>query len=100
MIEVPGQQNLGLTGQIDRLLVESDKVLVVDFKTNRPPPDSVQHVPDIYLRQLAAYAKALERVYPDRTIECALLWTDAPALMPVPSSMLDTAWQATAITTA
>ncbi|NNJ76960.1 MAG: double-strand break repair helicase AddA [Anderseniella sp.] len=99
MIDLPDQDRLGLTGQIDRLLVEPDRVLVVDFKTNRPPPDSVNDVPGIYLRQLAAYAKALERVYPGRAIECALLWTDAPALMPVPNAMLDEAWQGSAITT-
>ncbi len=100
MIDLPDQEKLGLTGQIDRLLVEANRVLVVDFKTNRPPPASVRDVPEIYLRQLAAYAKALERVYPGRTIECALLWTDAPALMPVPTAMLEAAWQATVITTA
>jgi len=100
MIDPPDQGKFGLTGQIDRLLVEADRVLVVDFKTNRPPPDSVQDVPDIYLRQLAAYSKALERVYPGRAIECALLWTDAPALMPVPDAMLEAAWQASVITTA
>ncbi len=100
MIELPDQEKFGLTGQIDRLLVEAGRVLVVDFKTNRPPPTLVSDVPDIYLRQLAAYLKALERVYPGRAIECALLWTDAPALMPVPNSMLEAAWQASAITTA
>ena len=99
MIDLPDQDRLGLTGQIDRLLVEPGRVLVVDFKTNRPPPDSVNGVPGIYLRQLAAYAKALERVYPGRSIECALLWTDAPALMPVPNAMLDEAWHGSAITT-
>lgn len=100
MIDLPDQERLGLTGQIDRLLVEPDRVLVVDFKTNRPPPDSVNDVPDIYLRQLAAYSKALERLYPGRAIECALLWTDAPALMPVPNALLDEAWQGSVITTA
>lgn len=99
MIDLPDRERLGLTGQIDRLLVEPDRVLVVDFKTNRPPPDSVDGIPDIYLRQLAAYSKALERIYPGRAIECALLWTDAPHLMPVPNAMLDEAWRAAAITT-
>ncbi len=99
MIDLPDQDRLGLTGQIDRLLVEPDRVLVVDFKTNRPPPDSVNDVPGIYLRQLAAYTKAIARVYPGRAIECALLWTDAPALMPIPNAMLEEAWQRSAITT-
>ncbi|MGI9512349.1 MAG: double-strand break repair helicase AddA [Anderseniella sp.] len=99
MIDLPDRDRLGLTGQIDRLVVEPDRVLVVDFKTNRPPPASVDGVPGIYLRQLAAYSKALERVYPGRAIECALLWTDAPHLMPVPATMLNKAWRGSAITT-
>ena len=72
--------------------------LVVDFKTNRPPPADVSQVPEAYLRQLAAYAHVLARIYPDRTIECALLWTDAPELMVIPPAMLDQAWQAALFT--
>ncbi len=98
-IQGPDGSTVGMSGQIDRLLVDEDHVLVVDFKTNRPPPDSVDQVPEIYLRQLAAYSKALEQIYPQKTIECALLWTDAPQLMPIPKLLLDQAWQTSGITT-
>ncbi|MGB7203844.1 MAG: 3'-5' exonuclease, partial [Anderseniella sp.] len=93
-------QGFGLSGQIDRLLVLPDRVVVVDFKTNRPPPDDVAQVPEIYLRQLAAYSHALQRVYPGRKVECALLWTDVPRLMPIPQFMLDQAWASATITMA
>ena len=92
MLSPPGAARFGISGQIDRLLVTPDKVLIVDFKTNRPPPETVDQVPASYLRQLAAYAHVLHDIYPAHAIECALLWTDAPRLMPVPQSMLDTAW--------
>ena len=49
-------------------------------------------------RQLAAYSHVLARVYPDRTVDCALLWTDAPELMVIPQAMLDRAWQAALFT--
>ncbi len=100
MVSPPGAASFGISGQIDRLLVTADKVLVVDFKTNRPPPDDVEQVPAAYLRQLAAYAHVLHGIYPSRTIECALLWTDVPKLMPVPQSMLDKAWGAPMFKTA
>ena len=100
MVSPPGAASFGISGQIDRLLVTADKVLVVDFKTNRPPPDDVGQVPAAYLRQLAAYAHVLHGIYPSRTIECALLWTDVPRLMPVPQSMLDKAWGAPMFKTA
>ena len=38
-------------------------------------------VPKIYEQQMDAYAEALRRIYPGRTISCALLWTDGPRLM-------------------
>lgn len=73
-----------VSGQIDRLLVTGTEILIVDFKTNRPPPAKVQDVPAIYRKQMKAYADILARIYPGRTISCALLWTDGPILMPLP----------------
>jgi ATP-dependent helicase/nuclease subunit A len=72
-----------LSGQIDRLIVIEDRVLVVDFKTLRPPPATEAEVAPVYLRQLALYRAALARIYPGREIRCALLWTEGPRLMPI-----------------
>jgi ATP-dependent helicase/nuclease subunit A len=78
-----------LSGQIDRLVVTADDVLVLDYKTNRPPPATEDDVAEIYLRQMAAYRAVLRGIYPGRTIGCALLWTDGPRLMPLSSWLLD-----------
>jgi ATP-dependent helicase/nuclease subunit A len=78
-----------LSGQIDRLVVTPDSVLVVDYKTNRPPPASIEAVPRAYLVQMAAYRAALRLVYPGRTVRCALLWTEGPRLMELPPATLD-----------
>jgi predicted dehydrogenase len=78
-----------LSGQIDRLVVTPDSVLVVDYKTNRPPPASIDSVPRAYLVQMAAYRAALRLVYPGRTVRCALLWTEGPKLMELPPATLD-----------
>ncbi|MDX1581658.1 MAG: PD-(D/E)XK nuclease family protein, partial [Alphaproteobacteria bacterium] len=80
---------LPVSGQIDRLAVEEERVLIVDYKTNRPPPSTPQEVAPLYLRQLAAYRALLARIYPDREISCALLWTDAAVLMEIPPALLD-----------
>jgi ATP-dependent helicase/nuclease subunit A len=77
-----------LAGQIDRLVVTGDEVLIVDYKTLRPPPLSEAQVPDVYLRQLAAYRAAVAAIYPRHRIRCALLWTDGPRLMPIGDSRL------------
>ena len=73
-----------IDAQLDRLVILPDRVLVVDYKTNRPPPRDIADVPIIYRRQMACYAAALSRLYPQRRIEAALLWTAIPLLMPIP----------------
>ncbi len=77
-----------LSGQIDRLRVTRDQVLIVDYKTNRPPPLKAGETPPIYLRQMAAYRAALSALYPGHSVRCALLWTDGPRLMELPEALL------------
>ncbi|MEC9312205.1 MAG: PD-(D/E)XK nuclease family protein, partial [Pseudomonadota bacterium] len=82
-----------LHGVIDRLIVEPDRVLAVDFKSNATVPQSVTECPDGLLRQMGAYALALGRIYPDKTIETALIWTRNAALMPLPHEVVTRAFQ-------
>ena len=80
--------NYVMAGQIDRLLVGEEEVLVVDYKTNREPPDDESGVPAVYVRQMAAYRAALQAIYPDKPIRCALLWTAAPRLIELSDAAL------------
>lgn len=82
---------LRLTGQIDRLAITDTDVLIVDYKTNRPPPMDVAQVADAYLFQLAAYVLALREIYPDKAVRSALLWTDGPRLMAIPETVIENA---------
>jgi len=78
-----------ISGRIDRLVVGPDTVKVLDFKTNRPPPAQPEDVAPVYLRQIAAYRALLEKIYENQRIECVLLWTDGPRLMPLDAKLLD-----------
>jgi ATP-dependent helicase/nuclease subunit A len=80
-----------LSGQIDRLVVHGDELLILDYKTNRPPPSRPEEVAPAYISQLAAYRFALRRLFPGKSVRAALLWTDGPRLMKIPSTMLDDA---------
>jgi ATP-dependent helicase/nuclease subunit A len=75
-------------GQIDRLVVGESEVLIVDYKTDREPPDAQDQVPLAYLRQMAAYRALLRRIYPGRAVRCALLWTAGPQLMTLDDALL------------
>lgn len=78
-------------GRIDRLAVSDDEVLVVDFKTNRPPPSRPEDVAPVYLEQMAIYRALLRKLHPGKPVRAALVWTDGPSLMPLPDSLLDSA---------
>lgn len=80
-----------ISGQIDRLVVAPERVLVVDYKTNRPAPDRIEEADPAYVLQLALYVSVLGDLYPDRVVEAALVWTDGPRLMAVPQALLDAA---------
>lgn len=79
---------LGVSGRVDRLLVTPNRVLVVDYKTNRPAPDRIEDADFAYRVQMALYAAVLSEIFPGRRIEAALVWTDGPRLMPVPENMI------------
>jgi ATP-dependent helicase/nuclease subunit A len=81
-------KGLAVSGRVDRLLVEPDRVLVIDFKTNRPSPARIEEADHAYLVQMAVYWAVLRAVFPQRRIEAALVWTDGPKLMPIPENVL------------
>lgn len=77
-----------VAGQIDRLVFADAEVLIVDYKTNRPPPDRAEDVAPIYLRQMATYRAALQEIFPGTRIRAVLLWTDGPKWMELPDKIL------------
>ena len=78
-VELDGRR-LPVNGLIDRLAVEADRVLLVDYKTNRPVPQDADAIPEAHRRQMALYAALLAPLFPDRRIEAALLYTEGPVL--------------------
>ena len=77
-----------IPGQVDRLCVREGEVWIVDYKTNRPPPATLDGVPLIYRRQMGAYAAVLRKIYPEKSVRCFLLWTYGPLFMELPQEFL------------
>ncbi len=78
-----------VSARIDRLLVTETEVLIADFKTNRPPPERLEDVALGYIRQMAGYRRALQDLYPGKTVRCALIWTLGARLMEIPAPLMD-----------
>jgi len=91
LAEVPIAAMVGtqvVAGTIDRLLIEPDRIRLIDFKTARRPATDIAQVSVAILRQMAAYVAALEVAYPGRRVEAALLYTTGPHLIALPESIL------------
>jgi ATP-dependent helicase/nuclease subunit A len=84
-----------VSGQIDRIAVTADAVLIADYKTNSPAPRRLEDVPEAYVCQLALYRQVIRQLYPGKAVGAALIWTEIPALMDIPASLMDgsLAWQ-------
>ena len=78
-----------VNGRIDRLAVTDKEVLILDYKTNRPPPESEAEVPKIYLAQMALYRAAAAKVFSGRRMVCGLVFTDGPRLLQLSDVVLD-----------
>ncbi len=84
--EVPVFGKVGeqiISGQIDRLIVQDDKVTIIDFKTNKKVAKSADKIPPMYKDQLKAYEELMHEIYPRRKIESYILWTNELRLMQV-----------------
>lgn len=71
-----------IAGTVDRLLVEEAQVSVIDFKTGRVPATE-SDIPKAHRAQMAAYAEALQVIFPGRVIRTSLLYTAGPQLFEV-----------------
>jgi ATP-dependent helicase/nuclease subunit A len=77
-----------ITGRVDRLLVEDDRVRLIDFKTGRNVPQNENAVSTPILRQMAHYVAALESIFAPRKVEAALLYTNGPTMIELSADVL------------
>ncbi len=86
-----------LLGVIDRLIVTENRVMAIDFKTNSIVPASHAGVPTGLLAQMGAYLGALQQIYPNHSIDIAILWTRTATLMPLDHDIMKQAFARAAV---
>ncbi|UYN98844.1 MAG: double-strand break repair helicase AddA [Devosia sp.] len=84
-------QPMVLSGRMDRVVVDAEGVLVVDFKSDAAPPMEAAAVKGNYLTQLALYALVAGQLFPGQNVRAAILWTELESLMNLPIELLDSA---------
>jgi ATP-dependent helicase/nuclease subunit A len=94
-VNVRGETRL-VSGKIDRIAVEDERVILLDFKTDYAPPKDAADVPNSYLTQMALYRAIVQPLYPAKKVECALLYTGSANLIPLLPKRMDEALEALA----
>ena len=56
-----------VSGQVDRLSVTKDQVLIADFKTDRTPPRRIEEVPDSLRRAARGLSRRAAKALPRQT---------------------------------
>ena len=65
-----------ISGQIDRLAVLPDRVIIADYKTGRHVPGELAETPVAHRRQIAAYRQVVAPMYPDLPVYGLLIYAD------------------------
>ena len=98
-VSISGTLNLAgnqysVSGRLDRLAVLEDTVLLVDFKTNRNPPEEAAGIPSDHAAQMAVYREILQPLYPDKAVLCMLVYTESATALTLSADQLAAALDA------
>jgi ATP-dependent helicase/nuclease subunit A len=85
-----GAEPILVSGQVDRLAVTAAALLIADYKSDRSIPAGLDEV-EPYVAQLALYGAVLARLYPDKTVRAALVFTEGPLLLEVSTAAMQAA---------
>jgi len=73
-------RDYAVSGRIDRLAVLDDRVVILDYKTNRVAPETAADIPFSHKAQLAIYREILAPLYPGKPVDCVLVYTENAAI--------------------
>jgi ATP-dependent helicase/nuclease subunit A len=83
--------DFAVSGRIDRLVRDTVGWHLVDFKTDRAVPETVDRVDAAYILQMALYRKLLMDMEPGIAVDATLVFTAGPKIMPIPAELMEQA---------
>lgn len=84
-------ESYAVSGRVDRLAVLDDRVVILDYKTNRRPPSSLDGISQAHKAQLAIYREVLAPLYPGKRFDCVLVYTEDASVFRLPDETLASA---------
>ena len=89
-LRIDGEER-AVSGRIDRIALDGDRVLIIDYKTGLAPAPGEEPPPG-HVSQLAIYRALLMPLYPGRQIDAALIYVSGPNLFEIAAEALDDAF--------
>ncbi len=81
-------KKISIAGRIDRIIIEQEKVLLVDFKSDGNVVDDISQIPPQYITQMGLYYLVGKRLFPNNEIKSAIFWTEAEKITYLPQELL------------
>lgn len=78
-----------VSGQIDRLAIMPEEVIIADFKTTARPPRDLAAIAPTTLAQLAVYRALVGQIYPGRRVRALLVYTATLTRLEPEAAVLD-----------
>lgn len=76
--------NRQVYGVIDRLLINKDNAIIVDYKTHHyAADDNIEELSQAYQKQMQLYADGVKQLWPNLEVQAYLLFTECNRLQPV-----------------
>lgn len=88
---LPSGAKRKFSGRIDRYVEMADEILLVDYKTNRTPPQDSHAIPQAYIAQMALYRALVSAAQPNKPVRCQLVWTSTAKWHVLESAAMDDA---------
>jgi len=74
-------KSVKIAGRIDRIIINKNEVLLVDYKSDLNPANNEDDVSKKYLTQLGLYQLVGKKIFTNKKIKAAIFWTQSENLM-------------------
>ncbi len=80
---------ISIVGRLDRIIINNDRVWIIDFKTDENIAKNITQLAKPYMVQMALYAAVGRRLFANKKINIAILWTKDETLLEIPENILE-----------
>lgn len=62
-------------GRVDLIIIQEHRIIIIDYKSDKK--SYTDSLPNQYIDQLQLYKKAFTEIYPDKIINCKIIWLES-----------------------